>query len=111
MANGAGGDLVVNFGTVDKNLGREGIRPFVVPKGTPGFIVGRIEEKMGLRASQTAELIYENCRIPKDNLLSGRESSKKAGFNAAMGTLDATRPMVGVLAGRNARVAFEINQE
>ncbi|HKF37105.1 MAG TPA: acyl-CoA dehydrogenase family protein [Ktedonobacteraceae bacterium] len=98
ITNGARADLVVTFATVDKSLGREGIRPFVVPKGTPGFIVGRIEEKMGLRASQTAELIYENCRIPRDNLLSGRESSKKAGFKAAMGTLDATRPMVGVLA-------------
>src|SRR5258706_3372024 len=98
ITNGARADLVVTFATIDKSLGREGIRPFVVPKGTPGLIVGRIEEKMGLRASQTAELIYENCRIPKDNLLSGRESSKKAGFKAAMGTLDATRPMVGSLA-------------
>src|SRR5215467_3230641 len=111
ITNGARSDLVVTFATVDKNLGREGIRPFVVPKGTPGFIVGRIEEKMGLRASQTAELIYENCRIPRDNLLSGRESSKKAGFKAAMGTLDATRPMVGVLAVGIARAAYETTRE
>ncbi|HET7637790.1 MAG TPA: acyl-CoA dehydrogenase family protein, partial [Ktedonobacteraceae bacterium] len=95
------------FATIDKSMGREGIRPFVVPKGTPGFVVGRIEEKMGLRASQTAELIFENCRIPKENLLSGRESSKKAGFKAAMGTLDATRPMVGALAVGIARAAYE----
>ena len=107
ITNGARADLVVTFATIDKSLGREGIRPFVVPKGTPGLIVGRIEEKMGLRASQTAELIYENCRIPKDNLLSGRESSKKAGFKAAMGTLDATRPMVGSLAVGIARAAHE----
>src|SRR5260370_3362287 len=66
---------------------------------------------MGLRASQTAELIFENCRIPKDNLLSGRESSKKAGFKAAMGTLDATRPMVGVLAVGIARGAYETTRE
>ncbi len=107
ITNGARADLVVTFATIDKSLGREGIRPFVVPRGTPGLIVGRIEEKMGLRASQTAELIYENCRIPKDNLLSGRESSKKAGFKAAMGTLDATRPMVGSLAVGIARAAHE----
>ncbi|HEX7737905.1 MAG TPA: acyl-CoA dehydrogenase family protein [Ktedonobacteraceae bacterium] len=107
ITNGARADLVVTFATIDKSLGREGIRPFVVPKGTPGLVVGRIEEKMGLRASQTAELIYENCRIPKDNLLSGRESSKKAGFKAAMGTLDATRPMVGSLAVGIARAAHE----
>ena len=107
ITNGARADLVVTFATIDKSLGREGIRPFVVPRGTPGFIVGRIEEKMGLRASQTAELIFENCRIPRDNLLSGRESSKKAGFKAAMGTLDATRPMVGALAVGIARATHE----
>jgi acyl-CoA dehydrogenase len=107
ITNGARADLVVTFATIDKSLGREGIRPFVVPKGTPGFTVGRIEEKMGLRASQTAELIFENCRIPRDHLLSGRENSKKAGFKAAMGTLDATRPMVGALAVGIARAAYE----
>src|SRR5256884_1659468 len=111
ITNWARSDIVVTFATIDKSLGREGIRPFVVPKGTPGFIVGRIEEKMGLRASQTAELIFEDCRIPKDNLLSGRENSKKAGFKAAMGTLDATRPMVGALAVGIARAAYETTRE
>jgi len=111
ITNGARSDIVVTFATIDKSLGREGIRPFVVPKDTPGFIIGRIEEKMGLRASQTAELIFENCRIPKENLLAGRESSKKAGFKAAMGTLDATRPMVGSLAVGIARAAYETSRE
>ncbi|MGZ3616270.1 MAG: acyl-CoA dehydrogenase family protein [Ktedonobacteraceae bacterium] len=111
ITNGARSDIVVTFATIDKSLGREGIRPFVVPKGTPGFVVGRIEEKMGLRASQTAELIFEDCRIPRDNLLSGREISKKAGFKAAMGTLDATRPMVGALAVGIARAAYETTRE
>ncbi len=100
ITNGARSDIVVTFATIDKSLGREGIRPFVVPKGTPGFTVGRIEEKMGLRASQTAELIFENCRIPKENLLSGRESSKKAGFKAAMGTLERDSPDGGFAGGR-----------
>lgn len=107
ITNGARSDVVVTFATIDKSLGREGIRPFVVLKGTPGLIVGRIEEKMGLRASQTAELIYENCRVPKDHLLAGRDHSKKAGFKAAMGTLDATRPMVAILAVGIARAAYE----
>ncbi|HLI70246.1 MAG TPA: acyl-CoA dehydrogenase family protein [Ktedonobacteraceae bacterium] len=111
ITNGARADIVVTFATIDKSLGREGIRPFVVPRGTPGLIVGRIEEKMGLRASQTAELIYENCRIPRDNLLSGRDGGKKAGFKAAMGTLDATRPMVGALAVGIARAAHEATVE
>src|SRR5947199_1426144 len=108
ITNGERADLIITFATVDKSLGRDGIRPFVVPKGTPGLVVGRIEEKMGLRASQTAELIFENCRIPKENLLSGRgQQDKKAGFRAAMGTLDATRPMVGALAVGIARAAYE----
>src|SRR5579885_1443082 len=111
ITNGARADLIVTFATIDKRLGREGIRPFVVPKGTPGLIVGRIEKKMGLRASQTAELIFDNCRIPKDNLLAGRERSKKAGFKAAMGTLDATRPSVGSLALGIARAAHETTCE
>jgi acyl-CoA dehydrogenase len=108
ITNGARADLVITFATIDKSLGREGIRPFVVPKGTPGLVVGRIEEKMGLRASQTAELIYENCRIPKEYLLAGRQKDARAGgFKAAMGTLDATRPMVGALAVGIARAAYE----
>jgi acyl-CoA dehydrogenase len=111
ITNGARADLIITFATIDKSLGREGIRPFVVPKGTPGLIVGRIEQKVGLRASQTAELIFENCHIPKENLLSGREQSKKAGFKAAMGTLDATRPMVGALAVGIARAAYEATCE
>ncbi|HZU02916.1 MAG TPA: acyl-CoA dehydrogenase family protein [Ktedonobacteraceae bacterium] len=112
ITNGARADLIITFATIDKRLGREGIRPFVVPKGTPGLVVGRIEEKMGLRASQTAELILENCRIPKENLLSGRgQQDKKAGFRAAMGTLDATRPMVGALAVGIARAAYETTSQ
>jgi len=112
ITNGARADLIITFATIDKSLGREGIRPFVVPKGTPGLVVGRIEEKMGLRASQTAELIFENCRIPKENLLAGRgQQDKKAGFRAAMGTLDATRPMVGALAVGIARAAYETTSQ
>src|SRR5262249_1024849 len=108
ITNGARADLVIVFATIDKQLGRSGIRPFVVPRETPGMLVGRIEQKMGLRASQTAELIFDQCRIPRDNLLAGRETSKKAGFRAAMGTLDATRPMVGALALGIARAAYEL---
>ncbi|GHO45405.1 acyl-CoA dehydrogenase family protein [Ktedonospora formicarum] len=107
ITNGARADVIITFATVDKSMGRAGIRPFVVLKGTPGLIIGRIEEKMGLRASQTTELIFENCRIPRENLLAGREASGKTGFKAAMGTLDATRPMVGALAVGICRAAYE----
>lgn len=107
ITNGARADVIITFATIDKSKGREGIRPFVVPKGTPGLVIGRIEEKMGLRASQTTELIFEDCRVPKDHLLAGRQPAANAGFKAAMGTLDATRPMVGSLALGIARAAHE----
>jgi acyl-CoA dehydrogenase len=107
ITNGARADLVVVFATVDKSLGRAGIKPFVVPRGAPGFLIGRIEKKMGLRASQTAELVFDHCRIPKDNLLAGSDQESKGGFKAAMGTLDATRPLVGALATGIARAAYE----
>jgi acyl-CoA dehydrogenase len=114
ITNGARADLVIVFATVDKRLGRAGIKPFVVPRGTPGFAVGRIEKKMGLRASQTAELIFDHCRIPRDHLLAGSSAgttpapNTQGGFKAAMGTLDATRPMVGALATGIARAAHEM---
>ncbi|HEY7347599.1 MAG TPA: acyl-CoA dehydrogenase family protein [Ktedonobacterales bacterium] len=108
ITNGARADLVVVFATINPEFGRAGIRPFVVPKGTPGFTVGRIEKKMGLRASQTAQLFFTDCRIPGDHLLAGRAFESMAGFKAAMGTLDATRPMVGSLAVGIARAAHEV---
>lgn len=107
ITNGARADLVVVFATINPQWGRAGLRPFVVPKGTPGFSVGRIEKKLGLRASQTAELIFRDCRIPKENMLAGRAFESMVGFRAAMGTLDATRPLVGALAVGIARAAHE----
>jgi acyl-CoA dehydrogenase len=111
ITNGARADLVVVFATINSEWGRAGIRPFVVPKGTPGFTVGRIEKKLGLRASQTAQLFFSDCRIPKDHLLAGRAFESMSGFKAAMGTLDATRPMVGALAVGIARAAHEVATE
>ncbi|GCE46885.1 acyl-CoA dehydrogenase [Thermosporothrix hazakensis] len=107
ITNGARADLIITFATVNKAAGRGGLLPFVVPGGTPGLKVGRIEKKMGLRASQTAELLYEECRIPEDHLLGALLHAGRAGFKAAMRTLDATRPMVGALAVGLARAAHE----
>ena len=73
ITNGARAIWTVIFATVDPALGRAGHRAFVVEKGTPGFAVGKIEEKMGLRASETAELVLEDCRVPEENLLGGEE--------------------------------------
>jgi acyl-CoA dehydrogenase len=108
ITNGARADWVVIFATLDPALGRAGHRAFVVEKGTPGFSVGKIEEKMGLRASETAELVLDECRVPDDNLLGGEEHYRgKEGFMGAMKTFDATRPVVGIMAVGIARAAHE----
>ncbi|MBI5514669.1 MAG: acyl-CoA dehydrogenase family protein [Deltaproteobacteria bacterium] len=109
ITNGARADWVVIFATVDRSLGRAGHRAFVVEKGTPGFSVGRIEDKLGLRASETAELVLDDCRVPAENLLGGeaRYEGSSEGFLAAMKTFDATRPLVGAMAIGIGRASYE----
>ena len=108
ITNGARADWVVIFATTDPALGRAGHRAFVVEKGTPGFSVGKIEEKMGLRSSETAELVLEDCRVPHENLLGGDDHyTGKEGFMGAMKTFDSSRPMVGALGLGIARAAYE----
>jgi acyl-CoA dehydrogenase len=93
---------------MDPALGRAGHRALVVEKGTPGFSVGRIEDKMGLRASETAELVFEDCRVPEENLLGGEERYvTKEGFMTAMKTFDNTRPLVASMAIGIGRAAYE----
>jgi acyl-CoA dehydrogenase len=108
ITNGARASWNVVFATIDPSLGRAGHRAFVVEKGTPGFSVGRIEDKMGLRASETAELVLEDCRVPEENLLGGEDSYKsKEGFMTAMKTFDTTRPLVAAMALGIGRAAYE----
>jgi acyl-CoA dehydrogenase len=108
ITNGARAAWTVIFATIDPALGRAGHRAFVVEKGTPGFSVGRIEEKMGLRASETAELVLEDCRVSEDNLLGGEEKYvSKEGFMTAMKTFDNTRPLVAAMALGIGRAAYE----
>jgi len=108
ITNGAKADWNVVFATINTDLGRAGHRAFVVEKGTPGFSVGKIEDKMGLWASETAELVLEDCRVPAENLL-GTEAhyEKKTGFTTAMKTFDSTRPVVAAMAVGIGRAAFE----
>lgn len=91
-----GGLAQVNsiFAITDPKVGTRGISAFIVEKDFPGFSVGRIEEKMGIKGSQTAELIFTDCEVPAENLL-GREGD---GFKFAMMTLDRTRPGVAAQA-------------
>jgi acyl-CoA dehydrogenase len=108
ITNGARAAWNVVFATVDPALGRAGHRAFVVEKGTPGFSVGKIEDKMGLRSSETAELVFEDCRVPEENLLGGEDSYKtKEGFMTAMKTFDTTRPLVAAMALGIGRAAYD----
>lgn len=85
-------DYVIVFALTDPSKGVKGLSAIIVPKGTPGFSIGKIEHKMGIRASQTAELIFDGCRVPKENLV-GKEGQ---GFKIAMIGLDGAR--IGVAA-------------
>jgi acyl-CoA dehydrogenase len=107
--NGARAEVVVVNATVDKTLGRQGQKFFVIEKGTPGFKIGKIEKKMGLTASETAELILDDCRIPFDNILGGAEAlePKGSGFKGTMKAFDSSRPSVAAMALGIGRAAYE----
>lgn len=112
ITNGRRASWVVAFATINKELGRAGHRAFVVEKGTPGFNCSRVADKMGLRASETAELVFEDCFVPDENLLGGEEyyenkSSGPSGFQVAMKTFDTTRPIIAAMAAGIARGAYE----
>lgn len=92
ITNGGYAHVYIIFAMTDKSKGTRGISAFIVEKGTPGFSIGKKEKKLGIRGSATTELIFENCRIPKENLLG--EVNK--GFKIAMATLDGGR--IGIAA-------------
>lgn len=92
ITNGGKADIYVIFAMTDKSKGNKGISAFIVEADTPGFSIGTIEHKMGIRGSSTTELVFEDMRIPKENLL-GKEGK---GFNIAMNTLDGGR--IGIAA-------------
>ncbi|HXG27485.1 MAG TPA: acyl-CoA dehydrogenase family protein [Nevskiales bacterium] len=105
----AGGrcDAVVVWATLDRNAGRAAIKSFVVPKGTPGMEVVRLEHKLGIRASDTATIRLDNCRVPAANLLGSPEVNVEKGFAGVMQTFDNTRPLVAAMAVGLARAALE----
>ena len=100
-------NAVVVWATLDKSLGRAAIKSFVVEKGTPGMSVERLEKKLGIRASDTAAIRFDNCRVPKENLLGDPDISVDKGFAGAMQTFDNTRPVVAGMAIGVARAALE----
>ena len=103
ITNGGEADTYVVFAMTDKSKGTRGASAFIVEKGTPGFDFGKKENKLGIRASATCELIFNDCKIPSENLLS-REGM---GFVIAMKTFDITRPGIGAQAVGIASGALE----
>jgi acyl-CoA dehydrogenase len=99
--------FVVVWATVDKSAGRAGIKPFVVDHNTPGMTVTRVENKLGIRASDTAALVFDNCRVPLDHILGSPEVKREGGFKDVMATFDATRPIVAAMAIGVGRAALD----
>ncbi|MBJ7290580.1 acyl-CoA dehydrogenase family protein [Williamsia sp.] len=98
---------IVVWATVDKSAGRAAIKSFVVPREHPGVTIERLEHKLGIKVSDTAQIRFENCRIPKENLLGSPEVDTKKGFGGVMQTFDNTRPMVAAMAVGVTRAALE----
>ena len=110
ITDGRQSDVVVVWATIDASLGKAGIRSFVVEKDRPGCNLIRLEKKLGIRVSDTATIVFDDCRIPLDNLLgelpestsedkpSKKDSRSKSAFGGAMQTFDNTRPMVAIMA-------------
>ena len=117
ITNGGIANTHVIVASVDPELGSRGHASFIVPEGTPGIRMGQKFQKMGIRASHTAEVILDDCRVPGKCLLGGKEKlderlarvreGKRAQSQAAMATFEATRPAVGAQALGIARAAYE----
>jgi acyl-CoA dehydrogenase len=117
ISNGGIADVNVVVATVDPHLGHRGQASFIVEGGTPGLSMGKKEDKLGIRASQTAEVVMEDCRIPLENLLGGMEklerklerarSGQSSAASGALATFEITRPVVGASAIGIARAAYE----
>jgi acyl-CoA dehydrogenase len=117
ITNGGIADVTVVVATVDPALGHRGQASFVVPKDTPGLRQGKKEDKIGIRASHTAEIVLEDCRVPVDYLLGGMDklekklerarSGQRGGASNALATFEITRPYVGASALGIAQAAYE----
>jgi acyl-CoA dehydrogenase len=98
---------IVVWATLDKSMGRPAIKSFIVPREHPGVSVERLENKLGIKGSDTAAIRFDNARIPKDNLLGNPEIESGKGFSGVMETFDNTRPVVAAMAVGIARATLE----
>jgi acyl-CoA dehydrogenase len=107
---------VVVWASLDTSLGKAAIKSFLVPKGTPGMTVTGLEHKLGIRSSDTAQILFDNCRIPKSHILGNPEIAKtaeqrKKAFGGVMQTFDNTRPVVAAQAVGLARAALDMTRD
>jgi butyryl-CoA dehydrogenase len=103
ISNGAEATIFLVFATLDKKLKHRGITGFIVERGTPGFHVAKVEHKLGIRASSTAELVFDNCFVPLENRLDG----EREGFKIAINAIDSSRVSVAAQGIGIARGAFD----
>ncbi len=111
VTSGDRADLVVVWATLDRSAGRGAIKSFVVERDNPGLKLDRLEHKLGIRASDTANFVLEDCRVPKENLLGSPEIETKRGFAGVMQTFDNTRPLVAGMAIGVARACLDRTRE
>src|SRR4029078_6338180 len=111
VTSGDRSDAVVVWATLDKDLGRAPSKSFVVPKGTPGMTVERLEHKLGIKASDTATIRFEDCRVPAENLLGSPATAASRGSAGAMATFDNTRPLVAAMAVGCAQAALDLTRD
>ncbi|MCH8545042.1 MAG: acyl-CoA dehydrogenase family protein [Alcanivorax sp.] len=111
VTSGERADCVVVWASLDLALGRAAIKSFVVEWGTPGMELARLEKKLGIRASDTAAINFNDCRVPKENLLGNPEVDVAKGFAGVMETFDNTRPLVACFALGCAKAALDRTRE
>jgi len=107
VTSGDRADLIVVWASLDPSKGRAAIKSFIVERDNPGLKLDRLEHKLGIRASDTANFTLQDCRVPKEALLGNPEIDTKQGFGGAMQTFDNTRPLVAAMAVGVARAALE----
>jgi acyl-CoA dehydrogenase len=111
VTSGDRADLIVVWATLDPSQGRAAIKSFVVERDNPGLKLDRLEHKLGIRASDTANFVLDNCRVPKENLLGSPEIAPNSGFTGVMQTFDNTRPLVAGMAIGVSRACLDRTRE
>jgi acyl-CoA dehydrogenase len=111
VTSGDRAELIVVWATLDSSQGRAAIKSFVVERDNPNLKLDRLEHKLGIRASDTANFVLDNVRVPKENLLGSPEIAPKGGFAGVMQTFDNTRPLVAGMAIGVARACLDRTRE